>query len=277
MNQLRLFIVAGLLLSTVLSGCRSNKHDEEHAHHVQEGKITVVKAFARAAIPGSSNSALYMTVLNGLDKAVTLTSVQTVEATSTDLHETVRDNGGVVRMIPQPDGFEIPAGASLVLEPGGKHVMLVDLQADFDSGSEIEVMIDFDGADDQTLMILVQDQDAMRELVETLDTLAVSEIHALDEALGAGEIESGSVKQVQDFAQAFAAVDWRAVAGSSSSMAAVREIGDALSQLDDALQAGDAQRAKPFASTVHDATHDLVEKVSLMQKLDSGNDDEHEH
>lgn len=158
MSQLRKFIKIGLLflcLSALVlaAGCGHNKM--EHGYSITEGELIVVDAFARAAIPGSSNSAAYMVVLNGLDNEVTLTNVDTTAA-SADLHETVRDENDLLRMKPYPEGIEIPARSALIFEPGGKHIMLVDLQAPFDAGSEIEMTFHFDGTNDQTLIVPVK-------------------------------------------------------------------------------------------------------------------------
>jgi len=49
-------------------------------------------------------------------------------AQALSFYETVNANG-VMRMIAQPDGFTVPAGESLVLEPGEKHLMLENLRA----------------------------------------------------------------------------------------------------------------------------------------------------
>ena len=90
----------------------------------EPGKLTVVDVRARPAPLEGGNGAAFMTVLNGLDKAVRLASISGDAAGAIELHETVNDNG-VMKMEPHPEGFEIPAGGTLELKPGGKHVMLL--------------------------------------------------------------------------------------------------------------------------------------------------------
>lgn len=264
----------GLLCIFVIAGCRGRGHDHA-AHQVVDGEVTVVDAYARAAIPGSNNSALYMTILNGLDEDVVLVSVQTDAAASAEMHETTSDDNGVTRMISFPDGFEVPAGESLVLEPGGKHVMLVDLQADFASGSAVEVALRFANAETQTVSVLVQDRDAIAALMNELDELNVSEIHEVDEELGDGNIEAKFIEQVEAFGAQFNEIDWQAVAGSAEIMDAVGEIETAWPLLLAGLQADDVAAAKPHAKILHDVTHDLVEKVTSMQKLEGETDHHH--
>ncbi|HEX9736239.1 MAG TPA: copper chaperone PCu(A)C [Thermoanaerobaculia bacterium] len=56
-----------------------------------------------------------------------LVAVETAAARAAETHETVMD-GDAMRMVPRPEGFEVPAGGTLELAPGGKHVMLVDAE-----------------------------------------------------------------------------------------------------------------------------------------------------
>jgi copper(I)-binding protein len=52
----------------------------------------------------------------------------------------------VMRMVPQPDGWEIAPGGELVLKPGGKHVMLMGLVRPLEPGATIEITLNFDKA-----------------------------------------------------------------------------------------------------------------------------------
>jgi hypothetical protein len=58
---------------------------------------------------------------------------------------------GEMVMQPIDGGLVIPAGQSVVLEPGGNHLMLMMLTSDLVAGQEISVTFDFDGADDLTV------------------------------------------------------------------------------------------------------------------------------
>ena len=61
-----------------------------------------------------------------------------------ELHESINDNG-VMKMEPHPEGFEIPAGGTLELKPGGKHVMLLGLVKPLAVGDTIELTLNFEG------------------------------------------------------------------------------------------------------------------------------------
>jgi copper(I)-binding protein len=71
--------------------------------------------------------AVYLTVVNPGPGSDRLLRVETAAARRAETHETLEENG-VMRMVPRPEGFEVPAGGTLELKPGGKHIMLVEPQ-----------------------------------------------------------------------------------------------------------------------------------------------------
>ncbi len=125
----------------------------------EPGKLTVVNVRARPAPLEGGNGAAFLTVLNGLDKAVRLASVSGTAAGAIELHETVNDNG-VMKMEPHPEGFEVPAGGALELKPGGKHVMLIGLTQPLAVGDSIDLTLNFEGSDPITLTVPVVDMQA---------------------------------------------------------------------------------------------------------------------
>ncbi|MCB9139060.1 MAG: copper chaperone PCu(A)C [Caldilineaceae bacterium] len=124
------------------------------------GEITIVNVRARPAPMAGGTGAVYMTVLNGLEEDVQFVSAESPAANVVELHETVNDNG-VMRMVPQPDGYPIPAGGSVELMPGGKHIMLIDLVAPLATGSEIELTLNFDNGESMTVTVPVVEMDGM--------------------------------------------------------------------------------------------------------------------
>lgn len=125
----------------------------------EPGKLTVVDVRARPAPLEGGNGAAYLTVLNGLDVPVRLASAAGDMAAAVELHETVDDNG-VMKMEPHPEGFEIPAGGTLVLRPGGKHVMLLGLVKPLAPGDSIDLTLNFEGSDPISLTVPVLEMEA---------------------------------------------------------------------------------------------------------------------
>ena len=151
-----------LLLGVVLAGCTTvvapaeTAADAMPAMAPEPGKITVMDARSRPSPMAGGKGAAYLVVLNGLDAEVQLTSAATDAADVVELHETVDDNG-VMRMIPQPDGFTVPAGGSVELKPGGKHVMMIGLVKPLETGDEFELTLNFDNGESMTLTVPVAD------------------------------------------------------------------------------------------------------------------------
>ena len=73
----------------------------------------------------SANGTAYFEVANSGSAPDRLLRVETPAAKTAETHETI-DDGGVMRMKARPEGFEVPAGGTLTLSPGGKHLMLLD-------------------------------------------------------------------------------------------------------------------------------------------------------
>lgn len=90
--------------------------------------------------------AVYLTVVNPGPESDRLLRVETAAARLAETHESVVDDGGVVRMVARPEGFEVPAGGSLALEPGGKHVMLIEPRAAAPDAAGIALTLHFERA-----------------------------------------------------------------------------------------------------------------------------------
>ncbi|MBM6404690.1 copper chaperone PCu(A)C [Phycicoccus sp. CSK15P-2] len=100
-------------------------------------------------------TAMFGTLHNGSDEDVTVTGGSTPVAGTVELHETVRNDSGETQMQPKADGFVVPAGGDLTLQPGGDHVMLMDLTGPLANGSEATITLQT-SAGDVTLTVPVR-------------------------------------------------------------------------------------------------------------------------
>jgi copper(I)-binding protein len=94
------------------------------AHEFQSGAVTIGHPVIYEGPPTLKTAAGYLTITNGGGEADSLIGVR-AEGLRASLHES-READGVVRMSPV-DIVEIPAGASVAFEPGGLHVMFMDV------------------------------------------------------------------------------------------------------------------------------------------------------
>jgi copper(I)-binding protein len=90
-----------------------------------------------ASLGDGSPGALYFVVANTGSVPDTLVAIETASAESAELHHSAERDG--IRSMEPVAELVIPAGAQVRLEPGGFHVMLIDLTDELVPGDTIEV------------------------------------------------------------------------------------------------------------------------------------------
>jgi copper(I)-binding protein len=101
-------------------------------------------------------AAAYMTITNNGDDAASLISVSTDVAEFVEIHATTIEND-IARMSPV-DELDIPAGNSVALEPGGYHIMLINLTRDLIPGETIALKLTFASNIEMTIDVPVMDE-----------------------------------------------------------------------------------------------------------------------
>jgi copper(I)-binding protein len=122
-------------------------------------QIEVVKAWARATPPGATVAAGYMIVRNKGAQADRLVSMTSPAAARVETHVTIRD-GSISRMR-EVKGYDIPAGGSLELKPGGAHLMFVDIKAPFKQGGKVAATLRFERAGEVKAQFQIEGMGAM--------------------------------------------------------------------------------------------------------------------
>jgi periplasmic copper chaperone A len=102
--------------------------------------ITVQDPWTRATPPGSKVGAGYMAIKSAA--ADRLIGASSPAAAKVEMHVTEK-MGDVLRMR-QVKAYDIPAGGSFKLSPGGAHLMLVDLKAPLKEGTKVPVTLRFE-------------------------------------------------------------------------------------------------------------------------------------
>ncbi len=92
------------------------------------------------AVPGRPGAA-YFTIKGGVDKE-TLVDVSSTSAVRAELHESGRANG-MMSMRRLEAGVPVPAGATVSFAPGGKHVMLFDINPALKTGGPVQLKLRF--------------------------------------------------------------------------------------------------------------------------------------
>lgn len=106
--------------------------------------VTVTDAWVKAAESGMT--AAFGTVRNPSDHEVTVVAVTTPASARVELHETVANDAGQMTMREKQGGFTVPAAGEMLLEPGGNHIMLMDLATPVVAGEDVVLTFTFSDA-----------------------------------------------------------------------------------------------------------------------------------
>lgn len=110
-----------------------------------DAKIVVMDPYARASTPTSKSGAIFFELMNH-GEADRLIAASSDVASRTELHTHQEDANGVMKMIHVEEGFELPAGDSVMLARGGKHVMLMGLTQPLEDGATVSLTLVFEKA-----------------------------------------------------------------------------------------------------------------------------------
>ncbi|MCO6453513.1 MAG: copper chaperone PCu(A)C [Caldilineales bacterium] len=141
LSLLTLFV--SLILITAVAACTPTN-----------GAMTVTDVWARP-MPQRQNGAVYFTIQNHTDTDDQLLAVKSDIASSVEMHLSAMNDKGVMSMSKQ-DSVKIPIGEMIAFEPGGLHVMLIDLQQDLVIGESFPIMLDFEQAGEIMLQVEIE-------------------------------------------------------------------------------------------------------------------------
>jgi copper(I)-binding protein len=175
--------VAAVVAAALLAACGSDDEFE------------ITGAWARTSPMSATAGAIYMDITADVDDRLIAASVPADVADSVEIHETVMrsetesgamndgemamDDGdaptndgemaeggmeemdapmdGAMTMRELEDGLVLPAGETVNLEPGGYHVMLLDLPDPLETGETFELTLEFENGESQVVSIEVRD------------------------------------------------------------------------------------------------------------------------
>jgi copper(I)-binding protein len=112
------------------------------AHGYVLGALKIGHPWARPTPNGAPTAAGYLTVTNTGARPDRLLGGSSPLAGQIEVHQMSMD-GGIMRMRLLPDGVALPPGATVRLEPGGYHLMLVGPKAPFKVGDHIPATLKF--------------------------------------------------------------------------------------------------------------------------------------
>jgi copper(I)-binding protein len=108
------------------------------------GTIEIEKPWSRASIGKMRPAAAYFTIRNTGTQADRLIGVKTPAARMAEIHETTLKEG-VMSMAPVGH-LNLPPGKTIILKPGGLHVMMMKLHSPLEKGENIILELTFKNA-----------------------------------------------------------------------------------------------------------------------------------
>lgn len=102
-----------------------------------KGDITIGQPWARASPGGAKVAAGYLTITNTGKTSDKLIGGSTTASAALELHDMTMVDG-IMRMRRIENGIVLAPGATIRLQPGGMHVMLIDLKQPITAGETIK-------------------------------------------------------------------------------------------------------------------------------------------
>lgn len=119
--------------------------------------VAVKDAWVRGTTPAQKATGGFMELTSSEDAAVV--SAASPAAGVVEVH-TMKMEDGVMKMRPMPR-LELPAGKTVKLQPGGHHIMLMELKQQMKPGDVVPISLKVEGKDKkvQTLELKVEVRD----------------------------------------------------------------------------------------------------------------------
>lgn len=110
-----------------------------------EPTLRLADGWVRAAPPGSGMTAAYGKFTNAGSRAIRISGLHSDSYKDVSLHRTMIEHG-ISRMQPMPD-WQLDAGTTIVLEPGGYHLMLMQPLREIHPGDHVSLVLTTTGGE----------------------------------------------------------------------------------------------------------------------------------
>ncbi|MFN2349337.1 MAG: copper chaperone PCu(A)C [Thioalkalivibrio sp.] len=131
-------IILSLLLASLAFITPVSAQDAASSMEVVDG------AWVRSTPPNMKVTAGYLTLRNTSDTDRRLVGARSTVSDRVELHTHDHDmQSGMMRMR-HVEAIDLPAGETVALEPGGHHIMIMNLQSDLQPGVDVPLTLEFD-------------------------------------------------------------------------------------------------------------------------------------
>lgn len=119
---------------------------------VTQETLTLTDGYAHATLPNQPVAGGFVTIANTGDTDDRLVGVSSDNANVMQIHTMAMD-GDVMVMRQLADGLPVPAGETVVLQPGGLHIMFMQLNGPLVAGETVPVTLTFENAGDVPVVL----------------------------------------------------------------------------------------------------------------------------
>jgi copper(I)-binding protein len=142
----RIIIVMVFATALVLSACGAGSTGPQ---------ISVEEPWARPVPAAGGNGAVFFRLVNAGNEADQLVGGDSPVAGAVEVHKTTMEEG-VMKMEHIP-GLEVPAKGEILLEPGGYHVMLIDVSKSLKPGDSLPITLRFQESGEMQMDVEVRE------------------------------------------------------------------------------------------------------------------------
>lgn len=122
---------------------------------VPRERVELTSSWVRTPIPGQGMTAGYFTVSNNSSVDLVLDSVYVEAARHAMVHRTTRRGDNV--SMEHVDQMVVPANSSLVLAPGGYHLMIMGLDSSFVNRKTVGITLNWQGGKQTYSVVEIKD------------------------------------------------------------------------------------------------------------------------
>lgn len=124
------------------------------AHEFSRGGLTIIHPWARPTIAGRPIAAVYFKIDNANAESDRLLSVATDLTDRAELHATMA-KGEIMQMRPI-EAIVVPGKQEMKLEPGGAHIMLINIKRQLKEDDRFRLTLKFERAGTIVIEVVVQ-------------------------------------------------------------------------------------------------------------------------
>jgi copper(I)-binding protein len=125
-----------------------------HAHQYSVGNLVIGHPWSRPTVSGMPTGVAYLSITNRGTRRDTLIGASTPAAARVEFHRTSFE-AGMAHM--RPTGpLVVEPNATITAEPGGLHMMLVDLKSPLVVGTLVPLVLRFERAGEITVQLKVE-------------------------------------------------------------------------------------------------------------------------